>query len=128
MVEDHTDTAFAMARILRSWGCRVQVADSVGRALQEVGAIPFDLVISDIGLPDGTGFDLIRQILPQYSVKCIALSGFGMDEDIRQSREAGFSEHLIKPVDLHQLEAAIKRVLSTAVPAPESATRGATGL
>jgi signal transduction histidine kinase len=115
LVEDHSDTAYAMERILKSWGCHVQIANSVAHALQDADALPFDLVISDIGLPDGTGFDLIRQILARHPIKGIALSGFGMDEDIRQSREAGFSEHLIKPVDLHQLEAAIKRVLAAPV-------------
>lgn len=111
LVEDHADTARAMGRILKSWGCTVQTADTVASALQVADAAPFDVIISDIGLPDGSGFDLIRQLLARRPVKGIALSGFGMEEDVRLSKEAGFTEHLVKPVNLQQLEAAVKRVM-----------------
>jgi signal transduction histidine kinase len=113
LVEDHADTARAMRRILKSWGCSVQTADTVASALQVADAAPFDIVISDIGLPDGSGFDLIRQLLARRPVKGIALSGFGMEEDVRLSKEAGFAEHLVKPVNLQQLEAAVKRVVAS---------------
>ena len=113
LVEDHVDTARAMRRILKSWGCSVQTADTVASALQVADAAPFDLIISDIGLPDGSGFDLIRQLLARRPVKGIALSGFGMEEDVRLSKEAGFAEHLVKPVNLQQLEAAVKRVVAS---------------
>ncbi len=111
LVEDHADTARAMGRILTSWGCTVQTADTVASALQVADATPFDVIISDIGLPDGSGFDLIRQLISKRPVKGIALSGFGMEEDIRLSKEAGFVEHLVKPVNLQQLEATVKRVV-----------------
>jgi signal transduction histidine kinase len=113
LVEDHPDTARAMGRILKMWGCSVRTADTVASALQVADAAPFDLIISDIGLPDGSGFDLIRQLIARRPVKGIALSGFGMDEDLRLSKEAGFAEHLVKPVNLQQLEAAVKRVIAS---------------
>jgi len=72
----------------------------------------FDLVISDLGLPDGTGHELMRQLLDrERPIKGIALTGFGMDTDMDRSRESGFMEHLTKPVDLHRLQASIQRVV-----------------
>lgn len=114
LVEDHPDTAHAMARVLKTLGHRVRIAQSVAAALA-AAAEPFDLLICDIGLPDGNGLDLMRQLRASRPVKGIALSGFGMEEDIRKSEEVGFSAHLTKPVDLAQLEAAISRLI---VPPP----------
>ena len=74
------------------------------------------MLISDIGLPDGSGLDLIRQLRAKAPVKGIAVSGFGMEEDLSSSRRAGFSEHLVKPVDLMQLESTIRRVLAAPMP------------
>jgi DNA-binding response OmpR family regulator len=67
-------------------------------------------VVSDLGLPDGDGLDLMRQLRDQYGLRGIALSGYGHDQDIRESREAGFIEHLVKPIDFARLEAAVRRV------------------
>jgi DNA-binding response OmpR family regulator len=66
-----------------------------------------DLVISDIGLPDGTGLQLMTALKDKYRIKGIALSGYGMEEDVRRSREAGFDVHLTKPVHFSSLSAAI---------------------
>ena len=118
LVDDHVDTARAMGRLLKRWGCDVQTADSVASALKAADALKFDVLISDIGLPDGSGLDLIRQLKSRYPVKGIAVSGFGMEEDLNSSRSAGFSEHLVKPVDLGQLEMTLRKVLS--VPSPTS--------
>jgi two-component system CheB/CheR fusion protein len=129
LVEDDEDSAKILARLLRRSGAAVQTADSVAMGLQVALADPHDLVISDIGLPDGSGLDLMRQLIAarresrnsdgngnggSEAYPAIALSGFGMEEDIRQSREAGFAEHLTKPVNLDQLHDAIKRVLAGA--------------
>lgn len=65
--------------------------------------------MSDLGLPDGTGFDLMRELRDRHGLKGIAVSGFGMEEDLRRSRESGFLEHLIKPVDIDKLRAALAR-------------------
>ena len=87
-------------------------ADSVASASALIdGEVPFDLLISDVGLPDGTGHDVLRRVLAVRPIPAIALSGFGLDEDLRRSRASGFAEHLVKPVDLRTLEAAIQRAL-----------------
>jgi signal transduction histidine kinase/ActR/RegA family two-component response regulator len=110
LVEDHPDTAQIMSRLLKRSGHIVHVADSVAMALKVADAEDFDLLISDIGLPDGSGLDLMRQLRCKREVAGIVLSGFGMQEDVDKSKAAGFSEHLTKPVDFIRLEAAIARI------------------
>ena len=114
LVEDHADTVRAMQRLLRRRGYNVQSATSMAEALRAAADSPFDLVVSDIGLPDGSGLELMRHLLARRPIRGIALSGFGMEQDVERSRAAGFSEHLIKPIDLAQLEAAIVRVSASA--------------
>jgi two-component system CheB/CheR fusion protein len=108
LVDDHQDTNRAMARLLTRLGYQVRTADSVRSALDAAGETQFDLLISDIGLPDGSGLELMRQLLAQRPIKGIALSGFGMEEDVKKSKEAGFYEHLTKPINFKRLETAIK--------------------
>ena len=72
----------------------------------------FDLLISDIALPDGSGMDLMMQLRAISKIPGIAISGFGNNGDIERSLQAGFSEHLIKPVKLENLEAAIERAIA----------------
>jgi two-component system CheB/CheR fusion protein len=113
LVEDHEDTAEAMADLLRMIGHEVAVARSVTTALDLAATFPgdgIDLVLSDLGLPDGSGHDLMRELVRLYGWKGIALSGYGMEEDIRRSQEAGFARHLTKPVNLEALRAAIGQV------------------
>ncbi len=69
----------------------------------------FDLLIADIGLPDGDGLDLLGRVREHQAIVGIALSGYGMEEDIRRSEEAGYVEHLVKPIHMERLEAAIAR-------------------
>jgi len=71
----------------------------------------FDLLISDIELPDGSGLDLMRELGPGRGLPGIAMSGFGSDTDLAQSRAAGFLEHLVKPIDARALDTAIQRVV-----------------
>ena len=112
VVEDHADTAGALADLLRNRGHRVAVAHTLAkgreaaRALQE-GDDPLDLIVSDLGLPDGSGLDLMREMVDRYRLRGIALSGYGMDEDVRRSLEAGFVLHLTKPVSPAALMAAL---------------------
>jgi CheY-like chemotaxis protein len=101
-----------MAQLLEMFGYTVRTADSVASALQVAEGETIDVVVSDIGLPDGSGLDLMRQLLARQPVKGIALSGFGMEEDLRKSREAGFMEHLTKPVDFDRLQQALARVMA----------------
>jgi PAS domain S-box-containing protein len=110
LVEDHVDTANAMSRLLRGLGHQVRVADSVSMALQSARE-PFDLLLSDIGLPDGTGVELIRQIRERHGDRfpAVALTGYGMEDDVTRCKEAGFNEHLTKPVSLQNLQLVIQR-------------------
>jgi two-component system CheB/CheR fusion protein len=123
LVEDHADTAEAMAELLRLIGHRVTVAMNVAAGLAAAEAAHaaggLDLVVSDLGLPDGSGLDLMRELVRRYGLKGIALSGYGMEEDLHKSREAGFARHLTKPVTLQTLQAALRQV---AVGPPSAAT------
>ena len=110
-VEDHEDTARVLQRILEHAGYITAHADSLARARELAASMPFDLVISDVGLPDGSGVDLMRFLHARYGLSGIALSGFGTEEDILASASAGFTEHLTKPVDWPQLRGAIERLL-----------------
>lgn len=113
LVEDHADTAEAMAELLGLLGHQVTVAGDVASALAAGEAAAsggsLDLLISDLGLPDGSGLDVMRA-LSRFRVPGIALSGYGMEEDVRRSHEAGFGRHLTKPVSLPQLQAALREV------------------
>jgi CheY-like chemotaxis protein/nitrogen-specific signal transduction histidine kinase len=111
VVEDNADTLRYLATILRQRGHDVVTADRVAtaRAAFDEAKVPFDLLLSDIELPDGDGLYLMRELGARGRIPGIAVSGFGGEEDRRQSREAGFIEHLTKPVDLNRLEAAIHR-------------------
>ena len=113
-VEDNPDTLRIMGRLLANKGHAVTPADSVRAGLEAAEGQEFDLLISDLGLPDGSGLDLMRALLASRAdpIPGIALSGYGMDDDLRRSREAGFVEHLIKPIDFLALEAAIGRVVA----------------
>jgi signal transduction histidine kinase/CheY-like chemotaxis protein len=111
LVEDHLDTAEALADLLRMTGRQVTVAGSVTEGLSAARlADRIDLVVSDIGLPDGDGLELMSELSSRYGLRGIALTGYGMEEDVARSREAGFASHLTKPVSLEQLEAAIRQV------------------
>ncbi len=110
LVEDHADTARTLCRLLRRAGYLVITASDVAGAAAAAAREPIDLLISDLGLPDGSGHEVVRRVRIHHAVPAIAMSGYGMDEDLRRSREAGFTEHLVKPVDVSLLLAAIRRV------------------
>lgn len=115
LVDDHEDTLRAMSRLLRRLEHRVVTANCVEGALRAANEQSFDLLISDVGLPDGTGLDLMRQLLDRQSIRGIALTGYGSENDLRRTREAGFSAHLTKPIDFRALETAIRSVAEEAV-------------
>jgi hypothetical protein len=110
MVEDHADTARTLSRLLRGAGFAVTTAHGVAGAMAAGTDKVFDVLVSDIGLPDGKGDEIIRWFRARYGAPGIAMSGYGMEEDVSRSYEAGFTEHLVKPIDLAQLIAAIRRV------------------
>jgi CheY-like chemotaxis protein len=111
VVDDHADTAGTVARVLRVLGCKPVVAGSIASATQHVLGGRIDAVISDIHLPDGSGRDLARMLAPM-KIPAVALSGAGMHKDVRESLEAGFLDHLVKPVSFDQLEGVIRKIAS----------------
>jgi len=113
LVEDHAETARLLSRLLECSGHAVTTAGDVNSALRLAKEGRFDVVVSDIGLPDGTGYDLMRQIRQECPIPGVALTGYGMDDDLQKSTEAGFADHVLKPVDAHQLEAILSRVTNT---------------
>ena len=110
LVEDDQPSLRVLARLLQQRGCEVTTAISVASALEAGARGDFDLLVSDIGLPDGTGLDLMRQLREVRPVRGIALSGFGLDADLQRSLDAGFLAHLTKPVNFASLEATIRQV------------------
>jgi len=111
LVEDHADTARLMARLLRRLGHTVHVADTVAGGLAVSERESLDLILSDLGLPDGTGMDLMRRINLRQPITAIALSGYGMEDDVKKSLAAGFRKHLTKPVNFNHLQEAIEAVM-----------------
>jgi PAS domain S-box-containing protein len=111
IVEDHEDTARALSRLMTKAGYEVSIAGNVATALALAGRETFDLLISDLGLPDGTGYDVMTGLQKIQPLPGIAMSGYGMEGDVRRSREAGFGDHLVKPVEVPKLIAAIRRVM-----------------
>jgi CheY-like chemotaxis protein len=112
LVEDHQATLESLGRLLRQQGHEVVTASTVEAARSFAANHEFDLVISDIGLPDGNGVDLMSELTRDYGLRGIALSGYGMDEDLARSSNAGFIAHLVKPIDVDRLY----RVLEQAAP------------
>lgn len=110
-VEDDPDTSMAMARLLTCSGHEVRTAASVAEAISTWRGEEFDLLITDIGLPDGSGLTLMRALTGPDPMRAIVISGFGLAEDIRESQDAGFAEHLVKPVSFSALQASIRRVM-----------------
>jgi PAS domain S-box-containing protein len=112
LVEDHEDSAEVMSRLLREKGYSVETCSRVAEAVKIAGERRFNLILSDIGLPDGTGIDLIHQVRQHSSIPAIALTGFGMDQDIERYKAAGFDAHLTKPVNFQKLEMIINQFFS----------------
>ena len=113
LVEDHVDTASVLQRSLEKCGYEVRHADSLGSAEALADEHEFDLFISDLGLPDGSGFELMQRLRGKHGLAGIALSGFGMDEDRAASKTAGFAEHFTKPIDPQRLHDAVARLVNS---------------
>lgn len=103
IVEDHEPTRDTLTRLLAKGGHQINSVGSIKEGITAFGAEPYDAVISDLGLPDGSGLELMRELKKRGPVTGIALSGYGMEEDVRQAKEAGFFAHLTKPVKIDQL-------------------------
>jgi len=111
VIEDHEYTAQMLSQILGKKHT-IKIAHRCSEAREILESQKFDLLISDVGLPDGSGFDLMREAKNKFGSIGIAMSGYGMPSDIATSKKSGFAEHLVKPIDIVQLEAAIGRVTS----------------
>jgi len=109
LVEDHPDTLQVLVKLLKKWGHAVITAESVRMARELLGGQEFDLLISDLGLPDGSGLEIMRHVKEHSGIPGIALSGYGAEDDIRQSEAAGFTSHLVKPISIDALRAAIQQ-------------------
>jgi signal transduction histidine kinase len=112
LVDDHQDTCAALEKLLVRRGHLVAATHNVRSALEAAVRNKFDLLISDIALPDGSGMDLMMQLRAISKIPGIAISGFGNNRDIERSLRAGFSEHLTKPIKLENLEAAIEHAIA----------------
>jgi two-component system CheB/CheR fusion protein len=110
LVEDHPDTSRVMKRLLTKAGHRVSTAATVAEALASLEDRRVQLLISDLGLPDGNGVELMKEVARRFGIKGIALSGFGTDADVQQCIAAGFEAHLTKPVHLSTLRQTIAKV------------------
>ncbi len=111
LVEDHEPTRTALSRLLTRRGYKVKTAGSFAEARAVADARHFQLLISDIGLPDGNGFELMRELRAgNKDIRGIALTGYGTDQDVERSLEAGFDIHLTKPVRVQSLETALAAI------------------
>jgi PAS domain S-box-containing protein len=113
LVEDHDDTREVLARLLSRRGNKVETARSAQEARSLSSGKTFDLLISDIALPDATGYELLEELSAKHGLRGIAMSGFGSDADLAESKAAGFLEHLVKPIDAKALDAAIQRLATS---------------
>ncbi len=110
VIEDHEPTMSVLARLLCRHGHNVLTACTVKGALLLASTNSFDLVISDLGLPDGSGIDLMRHLAKQYGLRGVALSGYGMAEDRARTQQAGFLAHLVKPINFEQLQHVLQQI------------------
>jgi PAS domain S-box-containing protein len=111
LVEDHESSRDVLARLLASRNIETVLAASAAEALDKAKSNSFDFVISDIGLPDGNGYDLMATLKQNYLLTGIALSGFGSEKDIARAKSAGFVLHLIKPVQVRKLDEALDKIM-----------------
>jgi CheY-like chemotaxis protein len=104
VVENHDDSRLLLTMLLAQMGHEVQSAASMHEALDALPEADPDVLVSDIGLPDGDGWELLRRLHLPHEVYAIAMSGYGMAADRERSKAAGFRHHLVKPMDIEQLE------------------------
>jgi PAS domain S-box-containing protein len=124
LVEDHEDTRLIFRMILAQKGHSVETAASAGEALTLASQQAFDLVISDLGLPDFSGIELMTILRERYSLRGVAVSGYGMDDDIRRSKSAGFDYHVTKPADPAKIERLLAEVMREIRPSPPNLPAG----
>lgn len=112
LVEDHDDTRQILHLLMMRWGHSVTTASTLTQARQELAEKTFDLLLSDIGLPDGSGLEVIAALREKSDIPAIAMSGYGMEADIARAHAAGFTEHIVKPVTADLLRKTLSRFSS----------------
>jgi CheY-like chemotaxis protein len=110
VVEDHSDTLEALSRLLNHFGHEISTADGAQSARGLIKSKEFDVILCDIALPDGNGYDIIAEAKRKRPLKAVALSGFATPDDIERGRKAGFDFHLAKPVDFHELRSVLGQI------------------
>ncbi len=125
IVENHDDTRFLLGLLLEQLGHTVASAATLAEALAAIPQAHCDVLISDIGLPDGTGWELMRQLGDARPPYAIAMSGFGMSSDRQRSLGVGYRHHLLKPVEPNELERLLEEA-AHATAGDETRPRGAT--
>jgi CheY-like chemotaxis protein len=110
VVEDHEPTRGALQEMLEARNFKVKAAGTIADAWALVRANTFDLLLSDIGLPDGDGYLLMRELADLHGMRGIALTGYGLDDDIKLSKEAGFSAHIVKPIRAKVLDETLRNL------------------
>src|SRR6202011_382719 len=108
LVENHEDTVRYMQLYLEQLGYQVSVAADMATALREIPPSNCDVLISDIGLPDGDGWQLMERMESRRPTFAIAMSGYGTGEDLRRSRSVGYNHHLVKPFPPDDLVALLR--------------------
>jgi DNA-binding response OmpR family regulator len=112
LVDDHEDTVRVLQKLLRMSGFEVRVARTAGEALEVAAECPCDLVVSDVGLPDRSGLELVGELKRRCGLKAVALSGFTDAADAKAAVAAGFDAHLKKPVHFDELLGTVRRLLA----------------
>ena len=109
LVEDHQDTRRTLSRLLTHFGHNVVTADNVENAMGLMDSNNVDVVLCDIGLPDGSGYEVAAQARAKGHIKAIALTGFGTEQDVQRSKDAGFDFHLVKPINFQELQSVLEQ-------------------
>ena len=123
LVEDHQDTRQVLTRLLTRWGFDVTPAENLKCGVDALDGLPIDIILSDIGLPDGTGYALISEARRRgKDVLAIALSGYGFPTAVQVSKKTGFDHHLSKPFDCQELRALLEQKVARKSASDDSAT------
>lgn len=115
-MENHADTLQCLAQYLQAAGHTVATAPTMTQALETLPSTPCDVLLSDLRLPDGSGWELLQIIRSSQPIYAIALSGLGTKTDRVRSQEAGFRQHLLKPFPLADLDHALAEAARETVP------------
>jgi CheY-like chemotaxis protein len=126
VVENHDDTRVLLCALLESMGYRTDSVVGMNDALKRLSEAEWDVLISDIGLADGDGWELMRRLPAERSLYAVAMSGFGMASDQANSRAVGYRHHLVKPYGIERLPHILQHAAEEIASARRAARAGAT--